>query len=89
MLCADGAGTATGLHGAVFAYNHACWYVRDVLTIASRCATQTRPEPEAKPKHKHKPRPEKKAARKAARTRKKAPERHRGGPGGSQLAGAC
>jgi hypothetical protein len=50
MLCADGAGTATGLHGAVFAYNHACWYVRDVLTIASRYATQTRPEPEAKPK---------------------------------------
>jgi hypothetical protein len=89
MLCADGAGTATGLHGAVFAYNRACWYVRDVLTIASRYATQTRPEPEAKPKHKHKPRPEKKAARKAARTRKKAPERHRGGPGGSQLAGAC
>ena len=38
MLCADGAagGTAAGLRRAIFAYNHACWYVRDVLAIAAR-----------------------------------------------------
>jgi hypothetical protein len=31
MLCADGGGSARGLRGAVFAYNHAHWYVRAVL----------------------------------------------------------
>ena len=38
MLCADGAsgGSPKGLRRAIFAYNHACWYVRDVLAIASR-----------------------------------------------------
>jgi hypothetical protein len=38
MLCADGVagGSPTGLRQAIFAYNHACWYVRDVLAIASR-----------------------------------------------------
>ena len=41
MLCADGAWGASrpGLERAIFAYNHACWYVRDVLAIASRYAT--------------------------------------------------
>ena len=41
MLCADGAWSASrpGLERAIFAYNHACWYVRDVLAIASRYAT--------------------------------------------------
>jgi hypothetical protein len=85
MLCADGAGTAKGLHGAVFAYNHACWYVQDVLTIASRYATQGRPTPKPKPK----PHAKKQAAKKPTRTRKKPPVRHRGGQGGSQSAGAC
>ena len=38
MLCADGArgGSARGLRGAIFAYNHAHWYVRDVLALAAR-----------------------------------------------------
>lgn len=38
MLCADGAagGSPQGLRRAIFAYNHACWYVRDVLAIAAR-----------------------------------------------------
>ena len=38
MLCANGAGGGSprGLRRAIFAYNHACWYVRDVLAIASR-----------------------------------------------------
>jgi membrane-bound lytic murein transglycosylase B len=38
MLCADGArgGSLTGLRGAIFAYDHARWYVRDVLAIAAR-----------------------------------------------------
>ena len=35
MLCADGAATGH-LQRAIFAYNHACWYVRDVLAIAAR-----------------------------------------------------
>lgn len=38
MLCADGArgGSPRGLRGAIFAYNHAHWYVRDVLALAAR-----------------------------------------------------
>ena len=37
MLCADGgAGGWQGLRRAVFAYNHACWYVREVLALAAR-----------------------------------------------------
>ncbi|MGH3177485.1 MAG: hypothetical protein ACRDPF_26875, partial [Streptosporangiaceae bacterium] len=36
-------GAATGhLQRAVFAYNHACWYVRDVLAIAARYRAQGR-----------------------------------------------
>jgi hypothetical protein len=37
MLCADGAagGSAAGLRGAIFAYNHAHWYVRDVQALAA------------------------------------------------------
>jgi membrane-bound lytic murein transglycosylase B len=40
MLCADGAsqGTATGLRAAVFAYNHATWYVNEVLALAAEYA---------------------------------------------------
>ncbi len=41
MLCADGAATGH-LQRAVFAYNHACWYVRDVLAIAARYRAQGR-----------------------------------------------
>jgi hypothetical protein len=92
MLCANGSGSAEGLHGAIFAYNHACWYVQDVLTIASRYATQARPKPKAKPtsKHQRKRKPHaKKEKTKAVRTRRKRPARRRGGQGGSQPAGAC
>jgi hypothetical protein len=38
MLCADGAGSAAGLRGAIFAYNHATWYVDEVLALASEYA---------------------------------------------------
>ncbi len=44
MLCADGAaaGTAAGLRQAVFAYNHADWYVNEVLALAGRYAAEYR-----------------------------------------------
>ena len=38
MLCADGAGTPAGLPGAIFAYNHANWYVAEVLALARQYA---------------------------------------------------
>jgi cell wall-associated NlpC family hydrolase len=34
LLCADGAGTASGLDGAILAYNHSGTYVDTVLTLA-------------------------------------------------------
>jgi Transglycosylase SLT domain len=37
-LCADGGRGGRDLAGAVFAYNHANWYVTEVLTIAARYA---------------------------------------------------
>jgi hypothetical protein len=37
-LCAAGAGTAAGLPGAIFAYNHASWYVAEVLALARQYA---------------------------------------------------
>jgi len=41
-LCASGAARGRSVAGAVFAYNHADWYVRDVL---ARAATYTAPGP--------------------------------------------
>ena len=38
LLCAAGGGTASGLRGAIFAYNHATWYVTEVLALASAYA---------------------------------------------------
>jgi hypothetical protein len=38
MLCADGAGSSATLAGAVFDYNHATWYVDEVLALASEYA---------------------------------------------------
>ncbi len=38
MLCADGAGKPATLRGAIFAYNHANWYVDEVLGLASEYA---------------------------------------------------
>ena len=38
LLCAAGAGSARGLHGAIFAYNHATWYVNEVLALAQQYA---------------------------------------------------
>jgi len=54
MLCADGAagGSPRGLRQAIFAYNHACWYVRDVLAIASRYTAAAQPLRHAR-KHGH------------------------------------
>ncbi len=40
MLCANGAASAAGLPGAVFAYNHASWYVEEVLSLASLYQSQ-------------------------------------------------
>lgn len=42
MLCADGAssGTQSGLRQAIFAYNHADWYVNEVLALAGRYAAE-------------------------------------------------
>ena len=41
MLCADGArgGSPTGIDRAIFAYNHAGWYVTEVLSWAARYAS--------------------------------------------------
>jgi hypothetical protein len=36
LLCRDGAGSSKTLAGAVFAYNHAQWYVDEVLALAAR-----------------------------------------------------
>ncbi len=38
LLCAAGAGTPAGLPGAIFAYNHATWYVNEVLGLAREYA---------------------------------------------------
>jgi hypothetical protein len=41
MLCADGAATGSqGLRQAVFDYNHADWYVNEVLTLAAEYARE-------------------------------------------------
>jgi Transglycosylase SLT domain len=42
MLCADGAGTSAGLSQAIFDYNHAQWYVNEVLALASQYAAEYR-----------------------------------------------
>jgi Transglycosylase SLT domain len=49
MLCADGAasGTLPKLKGAIYAYNHAHWYVTDVLAIAARYTASARRYPPA------------------------------------------
>ena len=44
MLCSDGGGRARGLKGAIFAYNHARWYVRDVLALAANYTAAARHE---------------------------------------------
>jgi hypothetical protein len=38
LLCAAGAGHTATLSGAIFAYNHATWYVDEVLALASEYA---------------------------------------------------
>ena len=37
-LCAAGGSTAAGLPKAIFAYNHATWYVNEVLALAKSYA---------------------------------------------------
>ncbi len=43
-LCAAGAssGTESGLRSAIFAYNHADWYVNEVLALAAKYAAESR-----------------------------------------------
>jgi hypothetical protein len=38
LLCASGGGSSATLGGAIFAYNHATWYVNEVLSLASEYA---------------------------------------------------
>ena len=38
LLCASGGGNPATLSGAIFAYNHATWYVSEVLALASEYA---------------------------------------------------
>jgi membrane-bound lytic murein transglycosylase B len=38
LLCAAGAGKTATVSGAIFAYNHATWYVDEVLALASEYA---------------------------------------------------
>jgi hypothetical protein len=40
MLCADGAASSTTLRGAIFSYNHAGWYVDEVLALAAEYARE-------------------------------------------------
>jgi membrane-bound lytic murein transglycosylase B len=41
LLCADGATSGeTGLRQAIFDYNHATWYVDEVLTLAAEYASE-------------------------------------------------
>jgi membrane-bound lytic murein transglycosylase B len=43
MLCADGAaGGGRSLYNAIFAYNHAGWYVSEVLALAAEYAAESR-----------------------------------------------
>jgi hypothetical protein len=38
LLCASGGGSSAALPGAIFAYNHATWYVDEVLALAGEYA---------------------------------------------------
>jgi Transglycosylase SLT domain len=38
LLCASGGGSSATLAGAIFAYNHATWYVNEVLALATEYA---------------------------------------------------
>ena len=80
MLCADGAagGSAPGLRRAIYAYNHACRYVRDVLALAARFQAEARARHHARhrparhhahrpPKRHRGPRPAQAGHRRAAR----------------------
>lgn len=39
-LCASGGGSPSGVYSAIYAYNHADWYVREVLALAQQYASQ-------------------------------------------------
>ncbi len=38
LLCADGGGNPEMLRSAIFGYNHATWYVNEVLALAAEYA---------------------------------------------------
>jgi hypothetical protein len=38
MLCGDGGGSSATLASAIFSYNHATWYVNEVLALAGEYA---------------------------------------------------
>jgi hypothetical protein len=42
ILCADGAATSTSLPSAIYDYNHATWYVHEVLDLAAEYAQEYR-----------------------------------------------
>jgi hypothetical protein len=107
MLCADGAasGSLPGLKRAIFSYNHAHWYVRDVLAIAARYTVSARLHPPAacQPHRPHRAQPSRRGrgrsryrrhGRGRGRIRHRASQSrpaHRGGPThrGRPAAGAC
>jgi hypothetical protein len=91
MLCADGAtsGSLPGLKQAIFAYNHAHWYVQDVLAIAARYTASARLRPPAvcRPHRPHRARP---SRRGRSRYRRHGPwHARRASSQGRPAAGAC
>jgi hypothetical protein len=40
LLCADGAASPGGLSAAIYDYNHASWYVSEVLDLAGEYARE-------------------------------------------------
>ena len=58
MLCASGArgGTGTGIENAVFAYNHAGWYVSEVMSWAGNTPPRAAPTSSPPPSRSRKPR---------------------------------
>jgi hypothetical protein len=68
MLCANGGSSPSGLYQAIYQYNHAGWYVNDVLNRAQRYSgppakSAGRPAPVAHPRPSARPGPAPKAAK--------------------------
>jgi hypothetical protein len=78
MLCAAGAGTpdSAGLAQAIFTYNHAWWYVNQVMALAAQYSgPAARPLPSPSPSPSASPTPSPSPARKAVPVARPAPAR--------------